>query len=184
VIFFGKRVFRGRNFSRKVPPPRPLFKSFHTFFLVSWNAYPLKAQVLPNAVRNRQDPDCTPVGARRMRFLGEELFEKSSSPMPPLQKLSYIFSCVMECLSSQGTGTAECSQQQRNVAMTPKTLTALPWERGDAVLFWGGTFREKFLPRTPSSKAFIHFSLCHGVPILSRLRYCRTRRVIRRLYLI
>jgi len=87
-------VFRGRNFSRKVPPPSPHLKSFHTFFLVLWNVHPLKAQVLPIAVRHRQDPDCAPVGARGCVFRGRNFSRKVPPPAPPLQKLlSSFFLC-------------------------------------------------------------------------------------------
>jgi len=55
----GGAVFVRKLFEKSFPTP---FKNFHTFFLVSWSAHCLRAQVLPIAVRHRQDPACAPVG--------------------------------------------------------------------------------------------------------------------------
>jgi len=58
---------KSRRILKPLFPPDPR-KSFHTFFLVSWDVYRLKAQVLPIAAATErcdgtsQDPDCAPVG--------------------------------------------------------------------------------------------------------------------------
>jgi len=112
-------VFGGGTFREKFLPQAPSSKTFIHFFLchgvsiVSRQRYCRLQSTATERCDDTKDPDCTPVGGRegartrRMRFSGEELFEKSSSPMPPLQKLSYIFPCVVECPPSQkGMGKA------------------------------------------------------------------------------
>jgi len=131
------RVFRGRNFSRKVPPPCPLFKSFHTFFLchgvsiISGRRYcrmrrGIKHLCLIQQQRNvaiATHPKRSPERARRTRgrgFCGGNFLRRTT---------------------------------QRSVAMRSPT-------HASSIRVFS----------TPLSRVFKHFSLCYGVPIVSRHR--------------
>jgi len=117
------RFFGGGTFREKFLPHAPSSKAFKHFFLchgmsiVSRHRYCRMQSIATERCDDAKDPDCTPVGARRMRFcFGEELFAKSSSPMPPLQKLSYIFFLCdgvpilsrQRCCRVQSTATERC----------------------------------------------------------------------------
>jgi len=77
--------FCGENFLKKVFPT-PLSKTFHTYYPSKLQAKYADRTIAP--ARNGDPCPFFSLGGRGDAFVGEELFEKSSSPMPPPQKLS------------------------------------------------------------------------------------------------